>query len=588
GDPLPARVVVLGRDPDGTGPAPATADPNFGAVSMPGYRSAPRASGSGNVVHLVDGTGSVQLPTGTYQAFAMRGLEYSLDRFPADGSSFSIVAGQTLAANFVLERLLDDADLPGGFASPLQGYVSADLAAKTGASLDSALPQRDRLIAHLASGIEVVTSGDVEVVTDLGASLIALDDESALPLTELLVTQRGVSSRGDVGVFIGGVLELNNGAGTQAAFPLPFSASAPRRGAPYDEYRLPAERLEDFTATGAALRRMVTPRLPVFEPPFPPVGYGWFTNGKAGFPQPGTGVGSLAAGGYTTPLSDAGRLALVDLISTKTGDGGRDGAFELIDVLSSVSFYEDPQLADWFALTSAGLIRTATGASLSTDLESAAGFPRVFVAAPPSAGTDLNTLDLSAFNSALRPSLTQGTVAINAASTPSGIANAMNVLVSSGPVVFLEVDADEDGVFEGRPGSLVEDDGDGSVDVRVTVLAAPWVPIDSAQLTVNGGAFAGSLTGSNPQVIALGALSASPSGDARFGRNLADIVRARSTVTVSISGGNDDWIIAQARGTADELFREVVGPSWTAVTGLSNPVFISDAADGDFDPNGVP
>ena len=52
----------------------------------------------------------------------------------------------------------------------------------------------------------------------------------------------------------------------------------------------------------------------IADPPLPPLGLGFFTNGKAlppaPFSQPNTGLASLNAGGYETILRQTGNLTL--------------------------------------------------------------------------------------------------------------------------------------------------------------------------------------------------------------------------------------------------------------------------------------
>ena len=70
-------------------------------------------------------------------------------------------------------------------------------------------------------------------------------------------------------------------------------------------------------------------------------------------------------------------------------------------------------------------------------------------------------IDLDVFNGTILPPIVQTAPEVNPAAGLSprtgAVAGAGDVLGSSGPVVLVEVDADQDGTFEGRPGSLIPD-----------------------------------------------------------------------------------------------------------------------------------
>ncbi len=756
GGPLPARVVIRGADPDGLGPAPATPDPDFGDL--------PRASGQANVVHLADGTGSVYVPPGAYRVFVSRGLEYSLDRFPAPGEPLDFVlvsAGQVVSAAFSLERLLDSAALPdpatvgdpfaafdqddtysnlgwsvnttrgwtfsvtaplvveqlgfwdsgedgllvahdvglwiddgtlltsvtvpvgteaplqgmfrwvttppvalapgttyvigaywpaftdsklgagenvvvdahvtqgegratnatglafpplsssvdlsanfratAGFESPLRRLVSADLRVQSEGSSGSPVPAEDRVIAHLASGVEVLVAADPDRLADLGPAVAALDAaHPAVGVASLLTEMTGLSTEGRVPIVVPGVLNSPNTIGSFGAWPLTFDPDAPRRGAPPDEYREPADLFDQLRAAGAAVIALHTPRYPVLPPPLPPFGAGFFTNGNDTFPQPNTGTASLASGGYPTPLdTSSGAFTLLQTPRTLAGTTNLD--FDLIELDSGrlTAIYDINRL-DFAALVSSGQVRTATASPGTNDLVPAAGFPRTFVFAPGDASADLASLDLAAFNQTLLPSFVQASPATNQPATrrPGAGPDAMEVIASSGPVVYVEVDADEDGVFEGQPGDLVADDGDGSVDVRLTVLAAPWVPTQQAWIRINGyESVAAPLTGLGGSVF-----DATPwllpivyrPDSTPYSTDLADVVRLRQVFTLPLPPGSlgDYWLSASARGTvaAYDGYTNVVlpDPTFTHAIGFTNPVFIDVDGDGVFDPNGVP
>ncbi|MEZ6187479.1 MAG: hypothetical protein R3F62_21035 [Planctomycetota bacterium] len=639
GDPLPCSVLVRGVDPDGAGPSPATANPTFnGVVSSTtgaGTSSADAfALGDGtNRVYLLDGTATLEVPPGFYQVVATRGLEYSLGRFPAAGSAqeyVRIAAGQTIRTvtgteGIRLARLLDDGALPapgGGaaFESPLRRLVCAELRAHTGASFDEPTPARDRLLQLLAAGVEVVVNTEHDTLRDLSGTLAGLDQETTQALSTKLRVQGGVELTPLLPVNVPGVAVFPNTVGSLSGWPVPTQDARRRNGAPADEFRNPAILIDTLKAQGASLVQLNLPRAPIAAAPLPPIGPGFFTNGKATFPQRNTGNAALLSGGYATPLRSSSTAAttndggLDDLNAARAPSTSRYNSFDLLEVYAGNQTLYDVTRTDSYALTSAGYVRTVTA---SDDLTRDHGVPRTFVRAAGDASADLSTLDLQAFNQTLLPSLVQATPGTTVpslaqffpATRRSGAgADAMEVVCSSGPLVYLEVDADEDGTFEGQPGDLVQDDGDLSVNVRLTVLAAPWVPVNSAKLIVNGGTPTLSGVSAAPatgfgfqEVAAVTSQLFTPSGaDVAYSTQPSDVVRVRAVFTVSLrnppaftppsGSAGDHWIVGEARGTpaTGSLFKELLPGLSGDALGFTNPIFIDVNGDGDFDPPGVP
>lgn len=612
GNPIPARVLIVGMDPDGAGPTPVTPDPELGGRE-------PRAAGDGTTVHLLDGRGQVQVPPGAYQVLASRGLEYTVDRFPAPGAAtpfFLVAAGQTVRTEssgvpLRLHRLLDSAALPdpvsGTFESPLRRHVAADFHVHAGASWNSAVPLQDRVLSNLATGVEVLVTSDHDNLSDLGPALAELDERTDLPLSQMMATAVGVEASGSVPVDVPGLV-FPNGNGHHSAWPLTRTPAERRNGAPEDEFRSPALLYEQLRARGAGVVQLNHPRFPVVEPPLAPVGLGFFSNGKAGFGQPDTGIDAFLSGGYASPLRSS-ITALVasndgsldDLNLARTPGGTRYNSFDAIEVYGGNTLIYGKIREDWLALLSAGYVRTATASPDLHSLRDAAGFPRTYVAAPGNASADLSAVDLAQLNATLLPSLVPqgapGTTAplsgqfFPAIRRPGAGADAMEVLCTSGPVVFVEVSGDET-TFSAQPGDLVTDGGTlGSVDVRVTVLAAPWVPVSEATIIVNGGNLApSSLSGIGGSTTSLNA-DLSPQPADPFSTNPADLVRLRKTYTVVLpaGAGQDNWLKVEARGVATpgSVYDRLVPGLQTAV-GFTNPVFIDRNGDGDWDPNGVP
>lgn len=668
-NPIPAMVFVFGMDPDGIGPTAATPDPHFEAGFSIGAGDAdgdgildesppiagnvfdPRATGEANVLHLVDGVATVEVAPGAYQVVATRGLEYTIGRFPpvtASTDFFIVAAGQTVSTSIALSRILDSGALPeptvGSFASPLQRMIAGDFHVHSGRSFDSALPLEDRVTSYLSTGVELLVSTEHDNLVDLAPVVADLDNGTNLDLTTLLATQVGVEATGFVGVDVTGVLEFPNTIGHFNGWPLPVDGTLRRNGAPADEYRTPADLYEELRALTATLPLTPTsivemnhPRYPIAEAPLPPIGLGFLTNGKAGFAQPNTGAASLAAGGYVTPLRSSNTAivpsndgSLDDMNTVRTVGGTRYNSFDTFEVFGGVVGLYDIQRLDWYAMLSSGYIRTAVANSDSHTLTGSPGYPRTFVFTTGNGSTDVGTVDLNALNQALLPRLVQSTPGTTTPTTLTFFpaqprtgagTDDMEVICSSGIIVYVEIDADEDGTFEGQPGDLVAEDGDGSVDVRVTVLAAPWVPVDTVRIIVSGGNAAQPVFGWWGQTTDLTTdlLFAPYPTDAIgdpdfFSTALVDVVRLREVVSVALPNRvgigppflSDDWLIVEARGTTsgsdpyDDIVPEaeldvLFGNPNTAI-GFTNPIFIDrftsplggGAPDGEFDPPGVP
>ena len=271
--------------------------------------------------------------------------------------------------------------------------------------------------------------------------------------------------------------------------------------------------------------------------------------------------------------------------------------FDALEIYSGDIESYDASRNDWYALLSAGLVKTATANSNIDNYAGISGVPVNFIYAPGNASNNVGTVDLNVLNNDVLPSIVQAVPALNATNTArtGASGNAMELIGSSGPVVFVEVDADEDGVFEAQPGDLVFDDGDGAIDIRITVLAAPWVPVDQVILIHNGSNLY-PVTGNNASTTDISGLLTSTPADP-FSTSLADVVRARAVITRSIAGGSDDWIVVEARGATPGAVYDQLVPNrnldtatntFSVPLGFSNPIFISDANDGDWDPNTVP
>jgi len=140
------RVAVRSRDPAGPGePAKVTfigvdgqgrPDPFLGEGFLP--------AGLARVLLTQDGTGEVELPAGTYRVIAGRGPEYTVDE--------KLVSVDPLVAREVrlsIDRVVDTS-----------GWIAADLHMHTELSPDSGIRIRDRLLAAMSEGLDLVAGTD--------------------------------------------------------------------------------------------------------------------------------------------------------------------------------------------------------------------------------------------------------------------------------------------------------------------------------------------------------------------------------------------------------------------------------------------
>ncbi len=208
GAPVGARVLLLAGD------APL----RIGSLDLYGTRQtttacelAPGVVGSWNGLILARGAGEIPIgadgcapspaiPYGRYRVRVWRGLEYELWEGAVD---LSADRGRVELA-VPLER-----------AWTPYGTLAADLHVHALASADSGLPNRQRVIAQVAAGIQVVALADHNASGDLGPEIAELGLEGAIasiPSNELSADQAHVG-----------------------VYPVTVAPDAPRGGSPSDD-----------------------------------------------------------------------------------------------------------------------------------------------------------------------------------------------------------------------------------------------------------------------------------------------------------------------------------------------------------------
>ena len=158
GQPLPARVTVVGFDPS---PEPVRAGPSlpgFGGGSLGLFNDVDDSLPFGVVqVGHADATGAVEFPlepgVGLYHVYVSRGSEYSAFR---TASPVTITAGSQTVVNAQLARVVDTF-----------GFVSSDFHVHGIRSADSRVSDVHRVESYSGEGVENVVMTDHHVHTDL-------------------------------------------------------------------------------------------------------------------------------------------------------------------------------------------------------------------------------------------------------------------------------------------------------------------------------------------------------------------------------------------------------------------------------------
>src|SRR6185312_15832489 len=161
---------------------------------------------------------NLALPPGRYFVYATRGPFATLDRAEVD-----LAAGQTAQVTLLVESLAA-ALLP-------QGVISGDFHVHGGASFDSAIPDQDRVVSFLASGVDMIVATDHNVVTTYQATL------ENLGATHALAVISGVEQTPNIPWFYVPGHEFPRTLGHFNFWPLAADLMDSRNGAPWSELR---------------------------------------------------------------------------------------------------------------------------------------------------------------------------------------------------------------------------------------------------------------------------------------------------------------------------------------------------------------
>jgi hypothetical protein len=215
---------------------------------------------------------------------------------------------------------------------------------------------------------------------------------------------------------------------------------------------------------------------------------------------------------------------------TRSGDPAYSPDFDVLEVVNGFELGQadviDKNLADWFALLSAGKRYTAVGNSDSHRLGSEwVGYPRTFVHVEHD---DPRSLTAEVVVQALR---------------------AGRAVVSSGPFIVAKVGGKE-------PGELATAQ-DGKVTLQVSVRAPAWIDVSLAEAWLDG------------KRVALQRANAEPGAAVRL------------TWQTELAVERDGWLVVVARG--ERVLDRVLPGVGARPFAFTNPIWIDADADGSLD-----
>jgi len=218
GEPLIAEVVLAPRDRSVVAAAAVhgTVFGQYDERKCAPYLGPPHgASPACNRVLLgPDGHASFRVPAGEYYAYATHGPFWTLARSPVD-----VRPGVASEISLTIAPL----DLLPA------GVLSADFHVHGAGSFDSSLPDRDRALSFVATGIDVIASTDHDVVTDYARVLADLGIDGRVRVMP------GVETTGQILFLRPPGSDIPKVIGHYNFWPLSFDTNRARNGAPADE-----------------------------------------------------------------------------------------------------------------------------------------------------------------------------------------------------------------------------------------------------------------------------------------------------------------------------------------------------------------
>jgi hypothetical protein len=372
-----------------------------------------------------DGRFDLRVPPGRYYVYATTGPFASLDR-----RLVTLAAGEEVTISLLTQPLPDLVPA---------GTLSGDFHVHGGASYDSSIPNHDRVVSFLASGVDVIVATDHDVVTSYEDTLAALGGGNGL------VVLPGVEETPNILWFEAPGESFPKVVGHFNFWPLVSSSMLPRNGAPWDELREPGTMMDDveplFVEAGAkGVRQMNHP----------------WSGAKLGRDE---GFLRMLKMDPRQPLEGSDSFASRVLLRAPSG-GHRNIDFDVQEVMTGASRRDWLRYrALWFSLLSQGFLRAGAANSDTHSLAvERVGYPRNLVFG----GHSRATFDREKFDEDVR----QG-----------------HMIGTNGPVLDATID-DAAGQLH-RPG-LKEFVPAQKATLTVAVAAAPWIPVTEVRVFVNG------------------------------------------------------------------------------------------------------
>jgi hypothetical protein len=369
-----------------------------------------------------DGHFDLRVPPGHYYVYATTGPFASLDR-----REVTLAAGDEVTISLLTQKLPDL--IPAG-------TLSGDFHVHGGASFDSSIPDQDRVVSFLASGVDVIVATDHDVVTSYADTLATLGGGDGL------IVIPGVEETPNILWFEVPGEDFPKTIGHFNFWPLAKDALLPRNGAPWDELREPGQMMDDVEPlfAGSGVRQLNHP----------------WSGAKLGRDE---GFLRMIKMDPRRPLEGNGSFASRVLLRTP-GTTRRNIDFDVQEVMTGASRRDWLRYRTlWFSLLSQGFLRAGAANSDTHSLAvERVGYPRNLVFG----GHDRAHFDREKFDDDVR----QG-----------------HMIGTNGPVLEATID-DAAGELH-RPG-LKEFVPAPKATLTWAVTAAPWIPVEEVRIFVNG------------------------------------------------------------------------------------------------------
>jgi hypothetical protein len=386
-----------------------------------------------------NGQFDLAVPPGSYHVYATKGPFSSID-----------------IADVVLE--------PGAIKQlpPLQirpiaqilptGVVSGDFHVHGSASYDSGIPDLDRVVSFLATGVDVVIATDHNVVTDYAGTLSTLGASSAITVIP------GVEQTPNILWYYVPGDTFPKTLGHFNFWPLVPDVFAPRNGAPWAELREPGQLMDDmdemvFAPGVTSICQLNHPylltKLGRDQGYLQAIHY----NPNDPIPKAPTSGYSFAANALArTPPDPSGGPGL-----------NQNMAWDVEEVMTGASRADWLHYrAVWFSLLNQGFLHAGTANSDSHSLAvERIGYPRNLIWGNHDKA-NLEGDGFASFDDDVRAGHLEGT---------------------NGPVLDVTID---DGAGNTYHPGLTPFTVTSTATLNVTVTAAPWIPVDEIRVFVNG------------------------------------------------------------------------------------------------------